>query len=91
MYIDDGSERGREERGVRRGTGAERQVFNNLISFPMLLRSLSLIFALDLIGGKVRRAGGSGGGGDPQPFCLFNCCSVFVITVKSSPPGPQGD
>lgn len=85
--MDGGSERGGGERGARRGQGGtERQVFNKLISFPMLLCSLSLILALlDLIGGKVRRAGG-----DPQPFCLFNCCSVFVITVKSSPSGPRG-
>lgn len=33
----------------------------------------------------MRRAEGSGGGGNPQPFCLSNCCRVFVITVKSKP------
>lgn len=46
MYIDDGSKRGREERGVRRGAGAVRQVFNKLISFPMLLSSFSFSLSI---------------------------------------------
>jgi len=73
--------------GCREESGEEEQLFNKVISFPMLLRSLSHFLSFLVTGGKVRRW--CWWSGTLRPFCRSNCCwcgsGSFVIAVKSKP------